>query len=98
MFLSFQNLEDLTMEEEDKYSISEAASSYRQAEEGQGSVVSSLEDVNIQANKTSVSDGGKVDILSDEAKPRIIPPPGAGQRIYEIDPSLLSHREHLDFR
>lgn len=33
-----------------------------------------------------------------EAKPRTIPPPGAGQKIYEIDPSLLSFRQHLDYR
>lgn len=29
---------------------------------------------------------------------RTIPPPGAGQRIYEIDPALNSHRQHLDYR
>lgn len=27
-----------------------------------------------------------------------IPPPGAGQRIYEIDPLLSNHREHLEYR
>lgn len=27
-----------------------------------------------------------------------IPPPGPGQRIYEIDPLLSGHREHLDYR
>ncbi|XP_057513372.1 1,4-alpha-glucan-branching enzyme 2-2, chloroplastic/amyloplastic-like isoform X1 [Actinidia eriantha] len=27
-----------------------------------------------------------------------IPPPGTGQRIYEIDPLLRSYREHLDYR
>ncbi|KAM7468289.1 hypothetical protein LguiB_015851 [Lonicera macranthoides] len=27
-----------------------------------------------------------------------IPPPGPGQRIYEIDPLLNRHREHLDYR
>ncbi|RDX73804.1 1,4-alpha-glucan-branching enzyme 1, chloroplastic/amyloplastic [Mucuna pruriens] len=93
-----QNLEDLTMEDEDKYNISEAASSYRQIEDGQRSVVSSPLDMNIQAKKTSVSVGRKVKLASDEAKPKIIPPPGSGQKIYDIDPSLLAHREHLDFR
>ncbi|KAL5135449.1 1,4-alpha-glucan-branching enzyme 1, chloroplastic/amyloplastic [Glycine soja] len=93
-----QNLEDLTMEDEDKYNISEAASGYRQIEDGQGSVVSSLVDVSIPAKKMSVSVGRKAKIVSDEVKPKIIPPPGAGQKIYEIDPSLLAHREHLDFR
>ncbi|KAH1195362.1 1,4-alpha-glucan-branching enzyme 1, chloroplastic/amyloplastic [Glycine max] len=93
-----QNLEDLTMEDEDKYNISEAASSYRHIEDGQGSVVSSLVDVNIPAKKASVSVGRKSKIVSDEVKPKIIPPPGTGQKIYEIDPSLLAHRDHLDFR
>lgn len=86
------------MEDEDKHKISEAGSSYRQIEDGQGSVGSSLEDVNIQAKKTSVSVGSKVKIVSDEAEPKIIPPPGHGLKIYEIDPSLLAYREHLDFR
>ena len=29
---------------------------------------------------------------------RTIPPPGTGQRIYEIDPALNVHRRHLDYR
>lgn len=29
---------------------------------------------------------------------RSIPPPGTGQRIYEIDPFLLGHKEHIDYR
>lgn len=29
---------------------------------------------------------------------RTIPPPGTGQRIYEIDPALNGHRKHLDYR
>ncbi|XLR33406.1 hypothetical protein S83_061306 [Arachis hypogaea] len=31
-------------------------------------------------------------------KIKIIPPPGCGKKIYEIDPLLLTHRDHLDFR
>ena len=78
----------------------EAASTYRADEDGQGSVTSSLVDVNTnaQAKKTSVSGDKKVKIKSDEAKPRIIPPPGIGQKIYEIDPLLQAHRGHVDFR
>ncbi|ONM17786.1 1,4-alpha-glucan-branching enzyme 2, chloroplastic/amyloplastic-like [Zea mays] len=33
-----------------------------------------------------------------EEKPRVIPPPGDGQRIYEIDPMLEGFRGHLDYR
>ncbi|XP_043699557.1 1,4-alpha-glucan-branching enzyme 1, chloroplastic/amyloplastic-like isoform X2 [Telopea speciosissima] len=33
-----------------------------------------------------------------EAKPRSLPPPGTGQKIYEIDPMLNDFRNHLDYR
>jgi 1,4-alpha-glucan branching enzyme len=33
-----------------------------------------------------------------EEKPRVISPPGDGQRIYEIDPMLEGYRGHLDYR
>ncbi|URE11331.1 Alpha amylase, C-terminal all-beta domain [Musa troglodytarum] len=33
-----------------------------------------------------------------QEKPRFVPPPGTGQRIYEIDPSLKGYRGHLDYR
>lgn len=36
--------------------------------------------------------------VKDKAMQRSIPPPGTGQRIYEIDPLLNSYREHLDYR
>lgn len=45
---------------------------------------------------------GKVSSEKSEVKsevgPRSIPPPGAGQKIYKIDPNLLGHRQHLDYR
>lgn len=88
------------MKDENKYNDDEAASSYREDEDVQGSAMSSLVDVNtnVQAEKTSISVSRRVKIESDEVKPRIIPPPGTGQKIYEIDPFLQAHREHLDFR
>ena len=33
-----------------------------------------------------------------EEKPRVVPPPGDGQRIYQIDPMLEGFRNHLDYR
>ncbi|KAJ0087820.1 hypothetical protein Patl1_32398 [Pistacia atlantica] len=33
-----------------------------------------------------------------EVRPGSIPPPGRGQRIYEIDPTLTGFRQHLDYR
>lgn len=35
---------------------------------------------------------------SDRVRKRGIPPPGLGQKIYEIDPLLTNHRQHLDYR
>ncbi|EOA19974.1 hypothetical protein CARUB_v10000235mg [Capsella rubella] len=32
------------------------------------------------------------------AKPRTVPPPGDGKKIYEIDPMLRSYSSHLDYR
>ncbi|KAA0043906.1 1,4-alpha-glucan-branching enzyme 2-2 [Cucumis melo var. makuwa] len=45
---------------------------------------------------------GEISIPSENKKAettvRSIPPPGSGQRIYDIDPYLSSHRGHLDYR
>ncbi|KAH0634714.1 hypothetical protein KY290_038213 [Solanum tuberosum] len=35
---------------------------------------------------------------SDRIRERGIPPPGRGQKIYEIDPLLTNYRQHLDYR
>eukprot|EP00252_Welwitschia_mirabilis_P006854 TRINITY_DN1776_c0_g1_i2.p1 TRINITY_DN1776_c0_g1~~TRINITY_DN1776_c0_g1_i2.p1 ORF type:complete len:853 (-),score=190.68 TRINITY_DN1776_c0_g1_i2:471-3029(-) len=40
---------------------------------------------------------GKQSGDSDKLR-RTMPPPGAGQRIYEIDPLLSNHRDHLEYR
>ncbi|XP_028784874.1 1,4-alpha-glucan-branching enzyme 1, chloroplastic/amyloplastic isoform X1 [Neltuma alba] len=94
-----ENLEDLTMKDDSKFKDDEVTSGFREVEDGLGSVPSSLEDVDASAPaKTSISTKEEVKIGGDEAKPKIIPPPGTGQRIYEIDPSLLGYRGHLDFR
>ncbi|KAI3725241.1 hypothetical protein L1987_65022 [Smallanthus sonchifolius] len=40
-------------------------------------------------------------VISEESeaiKQTSIPPPGTGQRIYEIDPLLGNHRQHLEYR
>lgn len=48
--------------------------------------------------KQSVHSQANQTIEKVEEKPRFIPPPGSGQRIYEIDPCLEGHRGHLDYR
>lgn len=35
---------------------------------------------------------------SEAIRQKSIPHPGSGQRIYEIDPPLRNHHEHLDYR
>ncbi|XLR22676.1 hypothetical protein S83_050576, partial [Arachis hypogaea] len=51
------------------------------------------------AEKILVSKDKKLKMERDEVvKIKIIPPPGCGKKIYEIDPLLLTHRDHLDFR
>ena len=68
--------------------------------EEQESVPSALanNDVVARAKEPSVPLHRKVSTEKSEAKSRSIPPPGAGQKIYEIDPTLLGFREHIDYR
>ncbi|XP_039057127.1 1,4-alpha-glucan-branching enzyme 1, chloroplastic/amyloplastic-like [Hibiscus syriacus] len=51
----------------------------------------------LQAQSNMVTHEGdkKIEV---EAKPRSIPTPGAGQKVYEIDPLLLGFRDHIDYR
>ena len=51
-----------------------------------------------EAAKQSVHSQANQTIEKVEEKSRFIPPPGGGQRIYEVDPYLEGHREHLDYR
>lgn len=37
-------------------------------------------------------------MMQDDTVGKVIPPPGNGQRIYELDPYLKAHRDHLDYR
>ncbi|XVF07723.1 hypothetical protein REPUB_Repub06bG0164300 [Reevesia pubescens] len=68
--------------------------------EEQESVPSAVvnDDKAAHSEKPSVPLHGKASTGKSEAKPRSIPPSGAGQKIYEIDPALLGFREHIDYR
>lgn len=85
------------MKADNEFEDVKAASGFREVEDGPGSVSPLQVDANAP-EKTSISSEKKVKIVGDEVKPKVIPPPGTGKRIYDIDPSLLGHREHLDFR
>lgn len=65
------------------------------AEAEQESVTSELIDLENADQEEDQADESD-EIL--ETKPRVVPPPGSGQRIYEIDPMLEGHRAHLDYR
>lgn len=41
---------------------------------------------------------GEVSSENSEVRSRSISSPGDGQKIYEIDPTLIGYRQHLDYR
>lgn len=56
------------------------------------------EDAQVEVEKLSAV---LYETISDESKRirnRVVPPPGIGQNIYEIDPTLSNYRGHLDYR
>ncbi|XP_058003419.1 1,4-alpha-glucan-branching enzyme 1, chloroplastic/amyloplastic isoform X2 [Hevea brasiliensis] len=61
-------------------------------------VMDDAKNVDDEVKKESVPLHEIVSIGKSESKPKSIPPPGSGQRIYEIDPSLTGFRHHLDYR
>ena len=67
-------------------------------DENQVSVHSENQDDKAQGAVKSVTLPGTGMIKKEEARPKSIPPPGTGQRIYEIDPLLKGYCEHLDYR
>lgn len=77
----------------------EATSGYSELDGKKDSVASPATTENVKADNVEPS------VLSPNiskkkamVRQRSIPPPGTGQRIYEIDPFLRSHRDHLDYR
>lgn len=93
---SFQVLpdaDDLQMEDDEKVGIKER------------NLVSSAvtkDDKNDQSEESDAPVQGKVSRTKSKVKTNIIsrtvPPPGTGQKIYKIDPTLADHRPHLDYR
>ncbi|KAL7137419.1 hypothetical protein ABFS83_10G091000 [Erythranthe nasuta] len=56
------------------------------------------EDAELNTEGKSYSISKTIADESSMVKERVIPPPGAGQKIYEIDTLLTNYREHLDYR
>lgn len=79
----------------------ESTSDYEEVVDGSKDSVSSphlSEDGKAFSSEVSVPLNEPIGIESDMVRQKSIPPPGTGQRIYEIDPILKAHREHLDYR
>lgn len=93
-----RDADDLKME--DEKDINKPTNDFSELDENQKSFQSDLAD-----KDDKVMGAEKIDTLrgigtikEEEARPKSIPPPGTGQRIYEIDPLLRGYREHLDYR
>ncbi|KAL3754115.1 hypothetical protein ACJRO7_001375 [Eucalyptus globulus] len=78
---------DLTMEAEEEIEVKEEQDSVSSSVIGDG-----------DASEKSAPLQDAAVIEKEEVRKRTIPPPGSGQRIYEIDSLLLGYREHLDYR
>lgn len=76
---------DLTMETEEEIEEEEDQDSSRDDDASE-----------VAEESTPVIDVASIE--KEELRKRTIPPPGPGQRIYEIDPMLTGFREHLDYR
>lgn len=71
-----------------------------EANRGEDSSSVQLLDGDIETKPEGMS-GSAYETISDESsrvREKIIPPPGTGQGIYEIDPLLNNYRPHLDYR
>ncbi|PIN00046.1 1,4-alpha-glucan branching enzyme/starch branching enzyme II [Handroanthus impetiginosus] len=81
---------------EDEENLVEISSSTETVREDSSSVVPG--DVEAKAEGTSDSTYESIFDETSRVKNRVVPPPGLGQRIYEIDPLLNNYRQHLDYR
>ncbi|KAK6139989.1 hypothetical protein DH2020_026263 [Rehmannia glutinosa] len=71
-----------------------------EATRGDDSASVQLLDGHVEAKLEGTSNS-TYETISDESsrvRESVIPQPGVGQRIYEIDPLLSNYREHLDYR
>jgi len=84
---------ELVVEETASSSVAQASSAVEVEEKTEPSEV-------IESTSKTETDGVAVEtkVQLVEEKPRVIPPPGDGQRIYQIDPMLEGFRNHLDYR
>ncbi|CAI9783300.1 unnamed protein product [Fraxinus pennsylvanica] len=85
---------------EDRENFVEQSTSFIETIREEHSASSPLLDRHVVEKAEGTSDTSYVSIRteSDRVRKRVITPPGIGQRIYEIDPLLTNHRDHLDYR
>ncbi|KAI6697888.1 hypothetical protein NL676_018007 [Syzygium grande] len=80
---------DLTLEAGEEIEVKEKQDSVSSSAIGDG-------DASEEVKSAPLQDVAVIE--KEEVKKRTIPPPGSGQKIYEIDSLLLGYREHLDYR
>lgn len=88
------------MKVEDEEVVIDLSSSEVITGEDFASVLLPDEDAEAEGEGEGTSDSKYASIRDESARIRgkIIPPPGNGQKIYEIDPMLNNHRQHLNYR
>lgn len=98
------DVDDPTIEADKKHGnevkFVEPTSGYNEFDNEQDSASSTLvgDDGRAHGDKAATSDDEKKGVKKYESRSRTVSPPGTGKRIYEIDPFLNNHREHLDYR
>ncbi|KAL8125635.1 1,4-alpha-glucan-branching enzyme 2-2, chloroplastic/amyloplastic-like isoform X1 [Apium graveolens] len=88
-----EHVDTILTDDEDR----EPATEYSEIDETISSLVLG-EDGTTLGSKAVLSLNGTISRESEMIREISIRPPGTGQKIYEIDPLLKSHKEHLDYR
>uniref|UniRef100_A0A7N0VI88 Glycoside hydrolase family 13 N-terminal domain-containing protein n=1 Tax=Kalanchoe fedtschenkoi TaxID=63787 RepID=A0A7N0VI88_KALFE len=97
---SAEQVDSTNTESEDEQNLLNAESSLMiDSGSSSGSTkVDEVEESLLVEAETTVSLYRSPNGATDKSKPKVVPPTGTGTRIYEIDPLLKSHRDHLDYR
>ncbi|KAJ4733665.1 hypothetical protein LUZ62_075174 [Rhynchospora pubera] len=85
-----------TVEEGSKAEMAETSSPVEE-EEAKTEIVETGGDITSSTEEMITGEESMSEEVVEE-KPRVVPPPGDGQRIYQYDPMLEGHRGHLEYR
>ncbi|KAJ4753330.1 hypothetical protein LUZ62_087735 [Rhynchospora pubera] len=85
-----------TVEEGSKAEMAETSAPVEE-EEAKTEIVETGGDITSSTEEVTTGEESMSEEVVEE-KPRVVPPPGDGQRIYQYDPMLEGHRGHLEYR